>query len=73
MGKSKEFKGEVLCGEVNAKNSFGAYIGYHRFYVVKEIPQLAQVEDPSDHTAMIQFQVFWDAMCLGKPLPKNAN
>ena len=22
-----------LCGEVNAKNSFGAYVGYRRFYV----------------------------------------
>lgn len=22
-----------LCGEVNAKNSFGAYIGYKRFYI----------------------------------------
>ena len=22
-----------LCGEVNAKNSFGAYVGYKRFYV----------------------------------------
>lgn len=23
----------VLCGEVNAKNAFGAYVGYKRFYV----------------------------------------
>lgn len=23
----------VLCGEVNAKNGFGAYVGYRRFYV----------------------------------------
>ncbi len=22
-----------LCGEVNAKNGFGAYVGYKRFYV----------------------------------------
>ncbi len=25
---------KTLCGEVNAKNSFGAYVGFHRFYVV---------------------------------------
>lgn len=26
-------EGLELCGEVNAKNAFGAYVGYKRFYV----------------------------------------
>lgn len=40
----------VLCGELNAKNSYGAYIGYRRFYAVmigevKAMSGIAKEED----------------------------
>lgn len=34
----------AVCGEVNAKNRFGAYIGYRRFYAGKH--SLALEDDP---------------------------
>lgn len=27
-------EGAVLCGEVNAKNGYGGYVGFKRFYVI---------------------------------------
>lgn len=41
--KSTTGKGGVsVCGEVNAKNSFGAYVGYKRFVVDDD---LVEIED----------------------------
>lgn len=39
--KSSQFRNErfvngVLCGEINSKNSFGAYVGFKRFFTVGE-------------------------------------
>ena len=34
--------GEIICGEFNAKNSYGAYVGYKRFIAGGEV---AQVEE----------------------------
>lgn len=34
----------VLCGELNAKNSYGAYIGFRRFFSTNE-PALQHLED----------------------------
>ena len=33
----------VLCGEMNARNSYGAYVGFRRFYST-EISTLAEIE-----------------------------
>ncbi|MBB6578011.1 hypothetical protein HNP33_002079 [Comamonas odontotermitis] len=41
--KSKTGKGRVsVCGEVNAKNAFGAYVGYRPFVVSGELAALAE-------------------------------
>jgi len=47
-------KSAYVCGEVNAKNSFGAYVGYTRFYIYIEadtrflIPYLGIAHGESD-------------------------
>lgn len=38
----------VLCGEVNAKNSYGAYIGYQRFYATT-VALLTKVDNEKEH------------------------
>lgn len=44
--KSTTGKGGVsVCGEVNAKNSYGAYVGYKRFVVDDDF---VQIEDAGD-------------------------
>lgn len=36
-GETAKFRNQwELCGEVNAKNSFGAYTGFQRYIVTKE-------------------------------------
>lgn len=39
---AKTSGGVVLCGEVNAKNSYGGYVGFRRFYATENF---AQVDD----------------------------
>lgn len=34
--KMESFPGPEVCGEVNAKNAFGGYVGFTRFYVGPE-------------------------------------
>jgi hypothetical protein len=49
----------VLCGEVNAKNSYGAYVGFRRFYATGK-PLLNSVETAkSDYV----FEQMWPSMC----------
>jgi hypothetical protein len=53
MGKAAN--GEpVVCGTVNAKNSYGAYGGRKRFYYLR---QSGQIEDGGSSTVLI------DALC----------
>ena len=49
----------VLCGEVNAKNSYGGYIGFRRFYATEE-PLVTQIEDAND---TYPFSQKWPIMC----------
>lgn len=36
LGVYRDTQGmQTLCGEVNAKNSYGAYVGYRSFYVLE--------------------------------------
>lgn len=54
----------VLCGEVNAKNSYGAYVGFRRFYATGE-PLLNAVE-PAPKGAGgdgYAFDKMWPSMC----------
>src|SRR5471032_660438 len=52
----------ALCGEVNAKNSYGAYVGFRRFYATgKQL--LNAVEGPADSFV---FERMWPGMCANK-------
>ena len=59
-GGSAEFRNQVaFCGEVNAKNSFGAYTGFKRYIAADE--NLIVMEDdmvPSE------FNTTWDKYCV---------
>lgn len=49
----------TLCGEVNAKNSYGAYVGFRRFYS-NGSTELTDVENPRDNFV---FNGMWPSMC----------
>lgn len=51
--RSKTGKPEpYVCGEVNAKNSYGAYVGYKRFVVADGIADIDEGDDPVMITAL---------------------
>ncbi|MYM92822.1 hypothetical protein [Duganella vulcania] len=49
----------VLCGEVNGKNSYGAYIGFQRFYSTGDT-LLTAVENPQENYV---FERMYPSMC----------
>jgi len=49
----------VLCGEVNGKNSYGAFVGFRRFYATGEA-MLTEVEPARD---TFVFERMWPTMC----------
>lgn len=49
----------VLCGEVNGKNSYGAFVGYRRFYSTGKA-LLTEVEPARDTYV---FERMWPSMC----------
>lgn len=49
----------VLCGELNGKNSYGAYVGFRRFYSTGEA-HLNEIENPRDNYV---FDRMWPSMC----------
>jgi hypothetical protein len=49
----------VLCGEVNGKNSYGAYVGFRRFYSTGKA-MLTEVEPARD---AFVFERMWPTMC----------
>lgn len=38
--------GDIVCGEVNAKNSYGAYVGFQRFAVWQSVVVIERPDDP---------------------------
>ncbi len=48
----------TFCGEVNAKNGFGAYDGYQRFMATKHQAE-TESQDP-------EFQKSWDMLCANR-------
>ena len=51
-------KGGAPCGEVNAKDAFGAYIGYQRYIsVARDLTMLAQDVSPAE------FEQSWQQLC----------
>jgi hypothetical protein len=60
----------ILCGQVNAKNRMGAYVGFHRFVVVPD-EQLGIVDpqatkDSSDEEKVAQ-SLFYDTYAYCDP------
>lgn len=52
--------GEYVCGEVNGKNSFGAYSGFRRF-VAGPLGVTLEPEEPGE--TRDYFGVIWTARC----------
>jgi hypothetical protein len=51
-------KGGAPCGEVNAKDAFGAYIGFQRYIsVARDLTLLAQDVAPAE------FEAQWQQLC----------
>jgi len=51
-----------LCGEVNTKNSLGAYTGFQRFLMSGEYIYFEN-DYKSDQTSMSAFNEAWDSEC----------
>lgn len=59
--KSAEFRNQKsLCGEVNAKNSFGAYTGFKRFIAANE--QMVVIEGDGK-MPISEFNQVWNQFC----------
>jgi hypothetical protein len=55
----------IYCGEINAKNRFGAYVGFRHFSAVPEPmgpDDHADIDDPS----MQYHAIGWEVFCKGK-------
>lgn len=55
----------ALCGELNGKNSYGAYVGFRRFFATQStLASATDIEDPENG-----FRVpgFWESFC-GRPV-----
>ncbi len=51
---SAEFRNQRgLCGEVNARNSFGAFGGFRRFVVISESMVMTEADMPPDAFAQL--------------------
>lgn len=48
------------CGEVNAKNSYGGYTGFKKFYISNSEPVFMPNDDEGDN---LQFELGWLAHC----------
>jgi hypothetical protein len=53
----------ILCGEVNGKNVYGAYVGFRKFYAVPFRDGVKLVRDPADPRVFDQME---QAMCGNK-------
>ncbi|ATC26499.1 hypothetical protein [Caulobacter vibrioides] len=70
-------RGDVVCGEVNGKNGFGAYVGFRRFISVprtREVSLAPSRDDGADAgstaLASLAFERAWAATCPpGKTSP----
>ena len=65
----------IICGEVNAKNRLGGYVGYRRFLAVPEVDQVLIDQEISttdfDHSyeqrlSQAAFDQFYPAACETK-------
>lgn len=54
--KFQNIKGQ--CGEINAKNSFGGYVGFKRFLIQPNGDVVIEDQDPN-----LAFNPLWDKLC----------
>lgn len=65
--------GLVICGEVNAKNRMGAYIGFRRFVGVPKDrfsavdPQAGQDDSEDAKAYQAGFEAVWPTCSVGRP------
>jgi hypothetical protein len=52
----------AVCGEVNAKNSFGGYVGFRRFVAKQGGLDTIEIE-PADGRGGAAFRAAWDTYC----------
>lgn len=63
--ESAQFRNQYgLCGEVNAKNAMGGYVGYRRFIAVRE--DLVVVDDGLT-SSPADFEKVWASSCDSSP------
>ncbi len=55
----------VYCGEVNAKNAYGGYVGYQRFFVFDSLALIGTTDLPDP----VGYKVF----CIGSGEPVDLN
>lgn len=59
-GVAKPLRISFMCGQVNAKNSYGAYIGYKRFFMIGT--SASEIEDAKNSYVIDQM---WPTTCKG--------
>ena len=63
-GDSAKFRNHYeLCGEVNAKNSFGAYTGYSKYVITPDKIYFESDYSESDFSKKL-FKDLWDSACI---------
>lgn len=60
---TSDSKPPTLCGELNGKNAYGAYVGFKRF-VANPDPLLQEIENVNKHAA--KFNLLWEIVCMNK-------
>jgi hypothetical protein len=58
----------AACGEINAKNSYGGYVGFRRFYGWQKYSDsnryyTAEIEGYGDELQVKVFSRMWDSVC----------
>lgn len=63
QSQGKTYMVDHVCGEVNAKNGYGGYVGYRRFAVVDDLA-FVDSEEPTAHASFEQ--AIWVPLCKNK-------
>ena len=54
-----------VCGEVNAKNAYGGYVGFRLFYVAETKGGLVADIEPREREDAAVFSMMYDTLCRG--------
>ena len=71
-GDSAKFRNQSeMCGEVNAKNSFGAYTGFTKYIIAND--KIYFEEQYKDELGQVAFNDMWSSVCNSKNIIANEN